>query len=628
MRGRFLLLLCNLAFCLQGLHATSSTASTSKATTTLNSETTVSTAAGNVTSATSKPETTVSTAAGNVTSPPSKPETTTAAGNETSPPSKPETTVSTGVGNETSPPSKPETTVSTGVGNETSPPSKPETTVSTAAGSETSPPSKPETTVSTAAGSETSPPSKPETTVSTAAGSETSPPSKPETTVSTAAGSETSPPSKPETTVSTAAGSETSPPSKPETTVSTAAGNETSPPSKPETTVSTAAGNETSPPSKPEITGPTSEMTSSEATSSTVSPAPCDENPCGNVKCINTAKSYICQCPFAYFFNSTEQSCDIGKSFYGKLTLNETYNATVQNTSSLTFQTLYDNVTKFFKDCFNRSDYGQTVISEIGPETPSSRTRNAAHGTHVKVINMFRQNSNISEDEVDAKINEIIKSYNYIQTFKKSDVCGGRFYCDIETTICNITTAQSTPICACKDGYYPNALVVTACRACEADCGATGTMTYCQLQDTPVCKCQPNYSNTTGKCEPCSFGYSGEDCKDAALLIVVIVIVVCGVIMLALIGAVISLKLKKNGSSQEKRYLLSNQDPVDRINPTGPFTFPKVQMQNAAAANKQASNPYEREAQFTRHVPKRDYDDEEGHWYEMTNNNTKNQLKF
>ncbi|XP_030066392.1 mucin-13 isoform X4 [Microcaecilia unicolor] len=378
--------------------------------------------------------------------------------------------------------------------------------------------------------------------------------------------------------------------------------------------------------------------TSSNETATITNPVPskpCDENPCGTnvATCINTAEKFICKCPFAFFFNLAGKSCDLGKSFYGRLTLNIPYSSALQDTSSPEFQAVYDKVTVFFEKCFNGtisnttiSGYEQTVISEI-QQTASTRTWKAGAGTLVKVINMFRENSNAKEEIVRNAINKGTESDSYFSGFSTSDVCEENLYCNLTTTNC-INNNATFPTCNCKEGYWPNAPVVTTCKACEPDCGVKDTMTYCQIQDIPVCKCQPNHFNNSGTCEPCSFGYSGEDCKDSALLIVVIVIAVCGAIMLALIGAVIGISLKsKKSKNQERRHLLSNEEPADASNTRGPFFFPKVQTNSGAEGNRSASNPYEEDSQFKRHMPKRDYDDE-GPWYEMANNKTATQSRF
>ncbi|XP_029461114.1 mucin-13 isoform X3 [Rhinatrema bivittatum] len=373
----------------------------------------------------------------------------------------------------------------------------------------------------------------------------------------------------------------------------------------------------------PDANNPMTNTTTPVMITSTERPKPCEANPCrsGIATCINMQTNHTCKCPFGFFYNDSEGSCDLGKSFYGQLTLDVPFKSDMMNTESPEYQAVYKNITEFFAECFvlMNNDFGQTLINEITVVTQASRAWKAANSgqTLVKVLNVFRLNSSVTGANVTAAIMVILNSSTYYFTYSSSDICKDNLYCDNATTDCSITTG-AFPNCTCKTGYYTIPSVQTTCRACHPDCGAANSNAYCHIPGGPVCKCKPNYENTTGKCEPCAVGYSGEDCKDNVLLIVIIVAAVLGAVMLALIGAVIGISVKSNRSKSDRRQLISNEEPLDLANPGGPFLFPKVQARSGWVENKPSSNPYEREERYTSPEPERDYNNEDP-WYEMSN---------
>ncbi|XP_078474875.1 mucin-13-like [Lampetra planeri] len=60
--------------------------------------------------------------------------------------------------------------------------------------------------------------------------------------------------------------------------------------------------------------------------------------------------------------------------------------------------------------------------------------------------------------------------------------------------------------------------------------------------------CPDGYTNENGVCKECSFGYSGQKCKEPFLLVVVVVSTIGGAALIALITAVIVLSVRKHST--------------------------------------------------------------------------------
>ncbi|XP_075821879.1 mucin-13-like [Microtus pennsylvanicus] len=82
----------------------------------------------------------------------------------------------------------------------------------------------------------------------------------------------------------------------------------------------------------------------------------------------------------------------------------------------------------------------------------------------------------------------------------------------------------------------------------------------------------PGYQRSTddGKCEPCPFGYSGQDCKDPFQLILTIVGTIAGaLILILLIAFIVSVSSKNKKKNVEEQKLIDEDFQNVRMQQTG-----------------------------------------------------------
>ncbi|XP_053327139.1 mucin-13 [Spea bombifrons] len=576
------------------MRATTIATETTTTTNPANTETTTTTNPANTeTTTTTNPANTETTTTTN----PANTETTT-----TTNPANTETTTTTN-------PANTETTTTTNPANTdtttTTNPANTETTTTTSpANTETTTTTNPANTETTT----TTNPANTETTITTN-------PANTETTITTN-------PANTETTITTnPANTETTTTTNPANTETTTTTN----PANTETTITTNPANttETQGSTTPGANGTEDTSTTTATPTSPTTPAAitaCNADSCGIATCVGLHETFRCRCPvYLYYING---SCTAGDSVFGNLVLN---NQAFSQGNLDEYTQIYKEVERHFQRIFaNDTGYAQTVIQDISAQTSRSRTARNGVTVSVRTIVMFQLNS-IDPEEVVNITTQYFKDEG-IGSFAEQSVCDG-FYCEMETTTCTVTAAAQPPVCKCREGFYTSAETITSCRECDPSCGSVEGQ-HCVLDSEkrlPKCVCGPGYKTTRdNKCTKCPFGYTGEGCKDNFKLLLVIIGSVAGALLIALFGTIIgcSIRSRKRGKSSDRNHLLLHVGySGSSSSPQPERLFPKVTAKADLGQVNKSANMYEDDEQFTRSMPKRDY--EEDPWYEMSHRDRK-----
>nr|XP_009940432.1 PREDICTED: mucin-13 [Opisthocomus hoazin] len=331
----------------------------------------------------------------------------------------------------------------------------------------------------------------------------------------------------------------------------------------------------------------------------------CSSNPCGRnlVECVALYSTYTCLCPYGYYYS--DKDCHSAKIFPGVITLSESYSNSVQTVNSVEYEEVFQNVTKFFDYAFRSFTdyYKQTVIVEIQLQSESR----ASHPISIIVINLFTNDSPISNDTVISAIDNATNESTYVSQYEATTYCAV-FKCDAETTVCE---EDVFPKCICKSNYSMTEWDVHSCSDCN-NCSAEENK-YCAKENgIPTCKCKPNFEPKNGACVSCAVGYSGENCTNNSELILIIVGTVFGAIILSLVIAVsvVSVRAKRRQDPGKKSLIKSGYSNPNTSDDTQPSMFPRVQTTSGHVnPGYQPHNPYEMHPANRGRFPERDYDD-------------------
>ncbi|XP_053925740.1 mucin-13 [Cuculus canorus] len=396
----------------------------------------------------------------------------------------------------------------------------------------------------------------------------------------------------------------------PETPTPTPPENDTATPS--ETPTPTPPENDTTtPPETPTPTPPENYTTPSE----TPTPTPpagdwCYEDPCGKslARCVALYSNFTCQCPYGFYYSN--KNCHRGQIFPGFIILSVSYNEHVQVLDSMEYEQVFLNITEFFKAAFkDLGDFTQTVIVKIQP-LAEGRSSLTTGKMNVTVINLFMENSTVTNATVSLAIEEEIAATPYFSNYSVASYCAA-FNCDDHTTDC---IESMFPMCVCKSdfskaewddrscsGKYLASLSVPEKLTCSektdcSSCSANDNKVCEKNNGVPKCKCMPNFKMEGSICVACSVGYSGEGCTNNSELILIIVGTVFGAIILGLVIAVSVISVRaKHKQDPEKKSLIRSTYSNSNTSDEKPTTmFPRVQTTSGHAnPGYQPNNPYE-----------------------------------
>ncbi|XP_040852627.1 mucin-13-like [Ochotona curzoniae] len=335
---------------------------------------------------------------------------------------------------------------------------------------------------------------------------------------------------------------------------------------------------------------------------------PCKDNPCnGNSSCVPLNTTRFCLCVEGYYYNS--QTCQKGRTFPGEITLKNQEISGWENKTSAVYQDLHQNVTEFFKDALNGADYGQTVILKVST-SPSLSARSellTASNPVVKVMNVFFENSTVTENDVTELIEKATTNSPFVSSYTAQNLC------DFRGCVNSSDNCTDGLTCTCKEGLErPNTLASFCVATCPRDCNAENNKQCLMTKEDekPTCVCLAGYRNNNGICQKCSFGYSGVNCENPFQLILTIVGTIAGFLILILVIAVIcSARSNNKGKNIEEQNLIDNDFHGFKLQQTTGFTnmgadggfFPRVK--TGASQNVHPQNPYSN----PRSLPGRDY---------------------
>ncbi|XP_068401763.1 mucin-13-like [Eschrichtius robustus] len=374
------------------------------------------------------------------------------------------------------------------------------------------------------------------------------------------------------TTVTTTPTTTTSAPTS--TTVTTTPTTTTSTPtSTTETTTPTTTTSTTT--STKETTTPTTTTSASTSTKVTTTPTtttstptpftnipgpskPCQVDPCeGGSSCVNLHDRHFCLCSEGYYYNSS--TCNKGKIFPATITVKISSTSGLEDESSEAYQELHLKITTFFKNAFNNTDYGQTVIHKLST-SPSARSE--IHTVRVEVVNIFIETTKATEENISRTIeNAIAKSPTEFTEYIKQDRCN-YYGCEKKN---EQDDCASGLLCQCKPGLQRPSPQIPLCVAlgpkCPGNC-STENKRQCLVKNSghAKCVCLPGYKeDNRGICQPCAFGYSGVDCEDSFQLILTIVGTIAGILILGMmIAFIFSVRSKNKSRNVEEENLIEN----------------------------------------------------------------------
>uniref|UniRef100_A0A452VMF3 Mucin 13, cell surface associated n=1 Tax=Ursus maritimus TaxID=29073 RepID=A0A452VMF3_URSMA len=308
---------------------------------------------------------------------------------------------------------------------------------------------------------------------------------------------------------------------------------------------------------------------------------PCQGAPCKDgSSCVSLNNTYFCLCSFGYYYNSS--TCKKGKLFPGNVIVKVSEASGLGDENSLVYQKLHVEITDFFKNTFDNSDYGQTVIEGVSI-SPSARSevRAGDNDVVVEVLNIFIETTKENENSVSETIRKAIQNSMVGITGYTSNLCD-YYGCEKEN---EQDDCNSGSLCKCKEGMErPNAQI-------------------------PVCVAQ-----NTSTCAVDSGGYLREAVPTLCFsfsefqLILTIVGSIGGALILCLVIALITIASSKNKNKNiEEQNLIENDFQNLRLQQTTGFSnfgadgsiFPKVR----ANVSSQPQNPYANQ----RSMPRPDY---------------------
>ncbi|KAM4862478.1 mucin-13 [Urocitellus parryii] len=329
---------------------------------------------------------------------------------------------------------------------------------------------------------------------------------------------------------------------------------------------------------------------------SSVSRDPCQVRPCGGgAACVNLHNNTFCLCAEGYYYGIS--SCLKGKTFPGEITVRVLNTTGLDNKNSVGYEHLHDEIISFFQNVFGHSDYGQTVILQMSLR-PSLSGRSEMRAdmklVDASVINILKENTTLTEKDVNDEIEKAVKKSNLIQSYNPIDSC--EFYgCVKKDQDCSNSLQ-----CECKPGLQRPNMLSPYCLPleCSANCSSEFNKQCIKKENKELqCVCLPDFERDANDvCQACPFGYGGVDCKDQFQLILTIVGTIAAVLVLALlISLVFSTRSKNRKSDIEEEILIDNDFQNLRLQSTG-FSnlgadgniFPKVR----TMASKDFQNPY------------------------------------
>uniref|UniRef100_A0A8C3D2Z1 EGF-like domain-containing protein n=1 Tax=Cairina moschata TaxID=8855 RepID=A0A8C3D2Z1_CAIMO len=330
---------------------------------------------------------------------------------------------------------------------------------------------------------------------------------------------------------------------------------------------------------------------------------PCNPNPCGknSAKCIPMYFTYVCQCPYGFYYNSS--TCYPGKIFPGTIILAENYPKDIETVNSSLYLQMFQNLTTFFKAAFSSTDYKQTVIVEVHVTTGNTRSEN--FGVNITVMNIFEENTKETTETVIEQIQAEANRSNYMYLYNSTTHCAV-FNCDNATTECQ---ESEYPECTCKSGFSKTAWDDFSCSDCSSDCSADDNK-YCAREDgVPKCYCMTNFKKEGEKCVSCPVGYSGQNCENNFELILIIVGTVFGAIILCLVVAVsiVSVRAKCSQDPEKKSLIKPKYSNPDTSSESR--IFPRVQTTSGHPNPGYQPNPYEARSSNRNRFLDGDYDD-------------------
>ncbi|XP_008706367.1 mucin-13 [Ursus maritimus] len=356
----------------------------------------------------------------------------------------------------------------------------------------------------------------------------------------------------------------------------------------------------------------TSPMISTPKPGPTVPSNPCQGAPCKDgSSCVSLNNTYFCLCSFGYYYNSS--TCKKGKLFPGNVIVKVSEASGLGDENSLVYQKLHVEITDFFKNTFDNSDYGQTVIEGVSI-SPSARSevRAGDNDVVVEVLNIFIETTKENENSVSETIRKAIQnSMVGITGYTNQSLCD-YYGCEKEN---EQDDCNSGSLCKCKEGMErPNAQIpvcVASAQKCSDTCNADHNKQCLVNKDgtNAECVCLSGYKEDAhGICRECAFGYSGVNCEDQFQLILTIVGSIGGALILCLVIALITIASSKNKNKNiEEQNLIENDFQNLRLQQTTGFSnfgadgsiFPKVR----ANVSSQPQNPYANQ----RSMPRPDY---------------------
>ncbi|XP_036889601.1 mucin-13 [Sturnira hondurensis] len=320
-------------------------------------------------------------------------------------------------------------------------------------------------------------------------------------------------------------------------------------------------------------TTPAGANNSTPAPPSTAAPTDlCRDDSCaGGSYCVNLNNTHFCQCIHGYYYNSF--SCKKGKVFPGIIQVKIPDTSDLENEKSINYEILYMAVTKFFKDVFTNSDYGQTVIEQVSISASArSQMRAGDKVVTATVVNLFAEDTKENETSISNKIHNAISSKSDITNYASQDRC--EFYGCVKKNDCSDGFQ-----CECQAGYErPNSYTATCLplsRRCPYACNSKPN-TQCLVKEngSPDCVCLAGYKKDDHeKCQVCAFGYNGVNCEDNFQLILTVLGATAGILILGMVIALIFTRSKKTKDTEEQN-LIENDFQHLKLQQTTGFGFP------------------------------------------------------
>ncbi|XP_061048719.1 mucin-13 [Eubalaena glacialis] len=342
-----------------------------------------------------------------------------------------------------------------------------------------------------------------------------------------------------------------------------------------------------------ETTTPTTKTsTPTPSITSSGSSQPCREDPCKDDSlCVNLHDRHFCLCSEGYYYNSS--TCNKGKIFPATITVKISSTSGLEDKRSEAYQELYLKITIFFKNSFNNTDYGQTVIRKLST-SPSARSE--IHTVGVEVVNIFTETTKETEENISHTIKKAIESTTEFTGYIKQDRCD-YYGCEKENVPDGCTSGL---VCQCKAGWQRPSPQIPLCVGkspkCSDNCN-TENNKQCLVKNSrdANCVCLPGYKeDNRGICQRCAFGYSGVDCEDSFQLILTIVGTIAGILILGMVIAFIfSVRSKNKSRNVEEENLIENrklqETSFSNLGADGSI-FPKIRVN--LPKESQPQNPY------------------------------------